>query len=439
MDNYLDIFRKKAELQRDLKMESLPLGSSCVWLVYYESIVNIQESIAYIWHSEIMPADSYNDICTRLSGKEWSIKDVNDLQQGRLVVIDADGDRAFSFLGKLNELARSLDKPDNESMPFSPSIAFMEPMSTNIGLLRQAMNSPALVAEGLTFQGAVTTKEASLVYHADRVDPELLRQVRRSLQDASGKDVINAQDLIAIFGGNRFELLTPFYKTEIPIQAVTSMLGGRVILLVDGEPAAYVLPLLFCDFTSLAWDRQLPLILMYSIRYLRLLSMVIGLMIPGLYVALVSVNPETLRIELALSVASSRIGIPLPTFLEMLFLLIVSEISIESTQRLPKGIAGSITVIGGIVLGTAIVDAKLVSSLVIIVLSISVTAGFAFPNYINTLSIRLLRVAIVVLSGIFGVLGLFAGYIAICFYICSIERFGIPFMSFLDFRKLGKS
>lgn len=438
MNNYLEDMLKKRELHRDLKIEPLQLGAESMWLVCYESVVNMQETIELIWNSGITPAVSYNDIRTRLAGKEWSLEEMNELQQGQAVLIHADGERAFSFQGKLTSLSRAIEKPENESMPFAPAIAFMEPLSTNIGLLRKTMNSQHLVAEGFTFTGAAT-KEASLIYHSERVDKELLRQVRSSLQSASGRDLQSGQDLMEIFGCNRFELLTPFYKTEIPIQAISSMMHGRVLLFIDGEPAAYVLPLLFSDFIAIEWDRQLPLPIMLSLRYLRLLSLVIALLTPGLYIALVSVNPETLRIELALSVASSRIGIPLPTFLEMVFLLFVSEISIESTQRLPKGIAGSITVIGGIVLGTAIVDAKLVSSLVIIVLSISVTATFAFPNYLNTMTIRILRHAIVVLSGIFGVFGLFAGFIAICFYVCWIEHFGIPFMSFLDARKIGQS
>ncbi|WP_217582276.1 spore germination protein, partial [Lysinibacillus sp. GbtcB16] len=83
------------------------------------------------------------------------------------------------------------------------------------------------------------------VYHSEQVDQELLQQVRTCLRNGSGRDLQCGQDLMSIFGCNRFELLSPFYKTEIPIQAVMSMLQGRVLLLIDGEPVAYVLPLLF--------------------------------------------------------------------------------------------------------------------------------------------------------------------------------------------------
>ncbi|WP_165452173.1 spore germination protein [Paenibacillus thalictri] len=437
MSQYVEIVRQKSESQRDLKMKLLQVGSENMWMVAYESIVDWEETILYIWNSGIAPEASYSDICSRLTGKEWSPEAMDELLQGQAVFIDAGGRHAFSFQGKLNTLTRAVSRPENESMPYAPAIAFMEPLATNIGILRKMINSPSLTAEGFQFTG-VGNKEASLIYLTEHVDQELLQQVKSALQKTSGKAIHNGQELMQIFGYNRLELLAPYYKTEVPSQAVSSMTNGRVLLMMDGEPVAYVLPLIFSDFIALEWDKQFPLLIMLALRFLRLVSLLVALLTPGLYVALVSVNPETLRIELALSIATSRIGIPLPTFLEMLLLLIISEISIEATQRLPKSIAGANTVIGGIVLGTAIVEAKLVSSLVIIVLSASVTANFAFPNYLNTLVIRVMRCVIVVLSGIFGIYGLFAAFLAICLYACSIQRFGIPFMSFLASRKLGQ-
>jgi len=437
MSHYLELVRQQSELHRDLKIEPMQVGSENVWMVGYESLVNWQETILHIHNSCLDPAASYSEICTRLAGKEWRPEEMDELLQGRVVLIDAHSERAFSFQGEPANLTRAMDKPENESMPFAPAIAFIEPLSTNIGLLRKAVNSPSLMAERFQFTG-VGSREASLLYLSERVDKELLRQVKSALRKASGKDLRNGQDLIQMFGCNRLGLLAPYYKTEIPVQAIAAMMNGRVLLLLDGEPVAYVLPLIFSDFIALEWDRQLPLLIMLVLRFLRLLSLVIALLTPGLYVALVSVNPETLRIELALSIATSRIGIPLPTFLEMLLLLIISEIIIEATQRLPKSIAAANTLIGGIILGQAIVDAKLVSSLVIIVLAASITANFAFPNYLNTLVIRVLRSGIVVMSGMFGMFGMFSAFIAICFYACSIQRFGIPFMSFLGSRKLGQ-
>ncbi|RAP74500.1 spore germination protein [Paenibacillus montanisoli] len=437
MGTYVDTIKSKCRTQHDLKIEQLRVGSITMWMVGYESIVNWEETIAYISNCGLTTEAAYEDIYVHLLGQEWVPEALDVLLQGKVVLIDSDADRAFSFQGKPKTLERAIDKAENETMPFSSALVFMEPLTTNIGILRKTIHSPYLEVEGYQFKG-IGTREASLVYLSECVDKDLLEAVRHALKKAAGQDLRNGQDLIRFFGYNRYHLVSPYHKTEIPGQAVASMMNGRVVLLIDGEPTAYVLPLLFSDFIALDWDRQLPLFVMTALRSLRLLSILIALMTPGLYVALVSVNPETLRIELALSIASSRIGIPLPTFLEMLLLLIISEIIIEATQRLPKSIAAANTLIGGIVLGQAIVDAKLVSSLVIIVLASSITANFAFPHYLNTLVVRILRTGIILLSGIFGIFGLFASFIGVCYYACSLQRFGVPFMNVLSPKKLGQ-
>lgn len=102
-------------------------------------------------------------------GKEFYLDKMNELHNGKVVVLDSQGDRAFSFQGKLLTLAREIDKPENEFMPFSPGIAFVESLITNIGLLRNAIKAKFLVAEGFTFNGTAT-KKTSLVYHSKKVD-----------------------------------------------------------------------------------------------------------------------------------------------------------------------------------------------------------------------------------------------------------------------------
>lgn len=179
-----------------------------MWLVYYDSVVNSQETIEFIWNSGITPAVSYDDIRTRLVGMSWSPEEMSEVQQGRVVLIRADGEQAFSFQGKPASLSRAVDKPENESTPFSPAIAFMEPLTTNIGLIRKGLNTQYLMAEGFTFTGAAT-KETSLIYHSELVNTELLRQVKRHLQNASNRDLQTGQDLMEILGCNRFDLLTP--------------------------------------------------------------------------------------------------------------------------------------------------------------------------------------------------------------------------------------
>lgn len=100
------------------------------------------------------------------------------------------------------------------------------------------------------------------------------------------------------------------------------------------------------DLWSMQGDRNYPFVYMITIRMVRILGLFVSLLAPGLYVALVAVNPEVLRIQLALSVALSREGVPYPALVEALFMLGILEMVVEASIRLPKSIGPTTTMVG---------------------------------------------------------------------------------------------
>ncbi len=175
-------------------------------------------------------------------------------------------------------------------------------------------------------------------------------------------------------------------------------------------------------------DRNLPPLIMVALRGLRIVGVLTALLFPGLYVALVSVNPEILRIELALSVAQSRADVPYPALIEILMMLLTLELIIEASVRLPKSIGPTITMVGGIIIGQAVVEAKLVSGLLIIVLAATTIANSTINGLQNSLSIRLFKYIIVILAAIYGVLGLLAGIVLVSAYLASIKAFDVSYL-----------
>jgi hypothetical protein len=175
--------------------------------------------------------------------------------------------------------------------------------------------------------------------------------------------------------------------------------------------------------------RNFPLPLMITIRVIRVIGVLATLLIPGLYVALVAVNPEVLRIEMALSIAQSRQGVPYPALVEIILMLIILELILEASVRLPKSIGPTVTMVGGIILGQAIVDAQLVSNLLIIILAATTIANFTIVGVQNSLSIRLFKYLIVLLAAIYGVLGILAGILFVTAYLASLTTFGISYLN----------
>lgn len=96
---------------------------------------------------------------------------------------------------------------------------------------------------------------------------------------------------------------------------------------------------------------------------------------------------------------------------------------------MPKTIAQSVSIVGTLVIGTAAVDAGIISAAMLIVVAITAISSFVLPSYDLSLTIRMLRFPMMFLAASFGLFGIIIGVIAIVLHLCSLRSFGIPFMS----------
>ena len=126
------------------------------------------------------------------------------------------------------------------------------------------------------------------------------------------------------------------------------------------------------------------------------------------------------------SLSSAREGIPFPTIVETLGLLFVFEILREAGLRMTLQMGQSISILGALVLGSAAVEARIVSAPVIIVIAISGLTG------LMTLKIKgasiIIRLILVLLAGFMGLYGMVFGIIAIVLHLCSLRSFGVPYL-----------
>ncbi len=334
-------------------------------------------------------------------------------------------------------LSRSVEQPTNGSVLQGPLNSFNEERLVNIGILRKRLVSDQLRVKDFLI-GKRQKKNVSISYDAASVDEKLLHKTVELLGNGSDTDLHSIQDLMKVLKLSPWSTVGRIHATEIPQQAASCVLKGRVVVFVDGFPFAYILPSTFWDIFILENDNNFPMPITISIRLLRFIGVMIALIAPGLYVALVAVNPEVLRIELALSIAESRNGVPYPALVEIILMLIILELIVEASIRLPKSIGPTITMVGGIILGQAAVDAKLVSNLLIIVLAATTIANATVIGYQNLITIRMLKYTILILASIFGVFGIMAGVFLICGYFASIKTLGVPYFN-MNFSKGGTS
>lgn len=420
--------QQAAASREDLKIEPFVLRGTPVWIAGLESLIQRAKTRYELLGSLPEISCSFEELAARLFGEfVHSSELLGKLLQGKLAVLSGDGTRAFVLESEPSDLRRAISTPKEETIVGAPSAAFVEDLNTNVGLLRQTFVSADLQVEYVSLRGSAD-KRIALVYLRSEAPPQLVTEIRGRLSAPSRQPVRSDQALISQLTGTRWQLISPLYNTELPEQVSEELLRGRVAILMDGQCTAAITPSSIRNFFAMFSDKHFPYPLMLAIRAVRIIGLLVALLLPGLYVALIAVNPETLKIELALSLAMSRLDVPYPAFIEIIIMLFIIEMVVEASLRLPKSIGPTITMVGGIILGQAVVQAQLVSNLVIIVLAATTIANFTLVGFNNALTIRFLKYSIVCLSAMYGVMGLFAGLIGFILYMSSIRWYGIPFM-----------
>ncbi|WP_349304847.1 spore germination protein [Paenibacillus sp. Marseille-Q4541] len=353
---------------------------------------------------------------------------ISSILLGNVLICDPVSNTYNTFNPIKKEVTRSIEGPITENALFGSGSSFLEDVHTNVGILRKHVTDPYLKVQSFSV-GTNQPKTLILVYIENRVKPELLKNIQTKIEAGLSQNVDHLQHLQKMIHSSSWTFLPKFNSTELPQNAAQALNQGKAILMLDRFPLALILPSLIGDMFCLTDDHNYSLPFMILIRTLRVMGVLIAVLIPGLYVALVSVNPEVLRFELALSVANSRQGVPYPALVETLLLIIVLELILEASVRLPKSVGPTITMVGGIILGQAAVTAKLVSSLLIIILAGTTIASSTVVGFENTIAIRAFKYLLIGLAAIYGMLGILAGIVLICTYMGSQTSLGVPYLS----------
>jgi hypothetical protein len=411
------------ENAEDFFKEPFSLNGEAVFLLGLNSIVDLVKT-----KEMLKKGISPSGITEKQGFRINSEKAIESILQGKLIVYSKENNIMLLFEPHPKELNRSIEQPTNENVLQGPLDSFIEDMSTNIGILRKKVYSDQLSVKTYTV-GSDQKKKLSIIYLDNRVDNVVIKKIISHIEVNQHKNILYLQHLYRFMGLRKWEVIPQFNMTEMPLEAIDSLNKGRVILFVDGLPFALILPHLLWDMFAQANDRNYSYPIMSAIRFLRVLGAFVTLILPGLYVALVAVNPEILKIELALSISQSREGIPYPPFVEITIMLLIIELIIEASIRLPLSIGPTITMVGGIVIGQAVVDAKLVSNILIIIVAVTSIANSTVVGFQNALLLRLLKYVVVIFASIYGVLGVLTGLVFISAYFASREIFGIPYTS----------
>lgn len=323
---------------------------------------------------------------------------------------------------------RAVEEPSAESVVRGPRDGFTETLSINVSLLRRKLKSPHLKMNTISI-GRYSQTQVAIMYIDDLVDQTLLEEINNRLSRIEIDGILESGYIEEFIEDYPFSPFPQFLNTERPDVASANLLEGRVVILVDGTPFVLVAPITFYSLYQAAEDYYQRSLMGTLIRWLRYCFLLIALLLPSTYVALLTFHQEMVPTTLLLSIAKSREEIPFPALVEALIMEITFEALREAGIRLPKQVGSAVSIVGALVIGQAAVSAGLVSAPMVMVVAITGIASFSIPRYNAAISIRMLRFPIMFMAGTLGLLGIMLSLLTIIIHMCTIRSFGVPYLS----------
>ncbi|MFJ7847740.1 spore germination protein [Peribacillus sp. NPDC097224] len=330
--------------------------------------------------------------------------------------------------------------PEESSFEISlrgPRDGFVEDLATNVALIRKRMRTASLSYEEFTIGKSTQTKVA-LMYIENIINPELVKLVRKRLNEIDIDVLISNQQLEELISKANFRLFPLTHYTSRPDFCVGSLNQGRFIVLMNGSPTVIIAPTTLLLQIKAAEDSSLPFIFVSLERLLRVFGLVCSILLPGFWVALSAYNIEQLPFPLLATVSISRLGLPVSVALEMFLMLGLFELFRESGVRLPQAVGQTVAVVGGLIVGDAAIRAGLTSPTMLVIAAVTSVASYTLVNQSLTGVVSIIRLLILILSSILGIYGLLIGFIFVTFWVSSLESFGVPYMNELSPPSLSK-
>jgi spore germination protein KA len=421
---------------RKFQNKYLPTAKCC--LIYFAGMVNTdilnENVIQPILQNDLSEGINTNHLMEELQYKIIVSDDVNTVNDfnkmvgsvisGNTILLLEGTDTALIISSK-GWPSRSIEEPESAKVVRGPREGFTESIVTNLTLIRRKINSLELK---LKFReiGERTHTKVCICYLEGLALEEILTELEKRLDAIKIDAILDSGYIQELIRDAPFSPYETVGYSERPDVIAAKLLEGRIAIVVDGSPFVLTVPFVLAESFQSNEDYYNNYIFASFNRLLRMLGVFVATGLPAVYLAIVTYHQEMLPTPLLISISSSRQGVPFPTFAALFIMLLVFDVIREAATRMPTPIGQAINIVGTLVLGQAIVEAKIVSAPVIIITAVSGIMKLLSPTTLG--SVIVLRLFFLLLASVLGIYGYIFGMIIATLHLMNVRSFGVPFM-----------
>lgn len=430
LDNFSDLIIREVKITNNPKF-----GAMLVYLNNMIEIDLIEESIIEKLTSK-REEYTYNPGAIEYSKYLFGVRDedihmdmnkvIDSILGGKLILFIDGVDKAM-VINVSKPPSRSIEEPQVETVIRGPREGFTETMSINVNLIRKKIKSINLKTESFRI-GRETRTDITVAYLSTIANPKIVNEVRERLSRIDIDSVIAANYIKEYIEDEPLSIFPTIFSTERPDVAADKILEGRVAIIVDGTPLVVTVPSLFVEFLMSNEDYYLKFIPATINRWIRYLAFILTITLPGVFLAITTFHQEVIPRPLLITFMMARSEVPYSELVECFLMLLIYEVLKEAGVRMPRTVGQAMSVVGAVVLGEAAVEAGIVSTPMVIVVSVTAICSFAIPATDMYEAVRIPRYIFTVMGGTFGLLGVTCGIIVLFMKLISKRSFGVPYM-----------
>lgn len=314
--------------------------------------------------------------------------------------------------------ARSVGEPEKDKSLRGSRDGFVETIVFNTALMRRRIRDPHLVME-MTEAGQSSRTDIAICYMQDRVDEELLNNVKNRIESLQIDDLrMNQQSLAeAIFKRKWFNPFPKFKFTERPDTAAACLLEGKVVILVDNSPSAMILPTSIFDMVEEANDYYFPKLTGIYLKCSRAVIAFAAVFLTPVFLLFMQ-NLDWLPEIFTFVAIKDVVNVPL------IYQLLLLEVAIDGLHlaalNTPSMLSTPLSVIAGVVMGEFAVSSGWFNSEVMLYMAFVAVANYTHPNFELAYAIKFMRIMLLILTAWFNGIGFLVGCIlVVCFLACN--------------------